>query len=361
MGNSGSSEGKESKDLPADTTEFFSKNGSTDEDMKKRIGDKNINGIMENGRSSVEIKRLSADKTEFCYKTGSTVEDMKKHLAVKFGRDVGDIDIVCLDGGRIHKDPTPLDEIPRPLQVMIGNPDRKAFTTTFINNSPDKDLITMSCGHSITPEDLFNHMKFTLIYKGEPDVRCDQKNCNAIWGIHDIFRYADMTEDEKIFFGESISLNLLYKTGSEISECPSCGNFCTRQEQELIPTRCLSCSNKNGTPFDFCWICKSQWVGNHECSITEIQESQNILNDGYENKATLTGYSSIEGVPSIRHCPECFFYIEHLEMCKTMTCQNCNTVFCFSCLQGINNKGKLLCGEYNENCEVAPVQKLFLN
>lgn len=82
--------------------------------------------------------------------TGSTVEDMKKHLAVKFGRDVGDIDIVCLDGGRIHKDPTPLDEIPRPLQVMIGNPDRKAFTATFINNSPDKDLITMSCGHSIS-------------------------------------------------------------------------------------------------------------------------------------------------------------------------------------------------------------------
>lgn len=82
--------------------------------------------------------------------TGSTVEDMKKHLAVKFGRDVGFIDIVCLEEGRIHKNPTPLNEIPRPLQVMIGNPDRKAFTTTTIKNSPDKHLITMSCGHSIS-------------------------------------------------------------------------------------------------------------------------------------------------------------------------------------------------------------------
>lgn len=194
-----------------------------------------------------------------------------------------------------------------------------------------------------------------------PDVRCYQENCNAIWGIHDIFRYADMTEDEKIFFGESISLNFLYKTGSEISECPSCGNFCTRQKQDVIPTRCLSCSKINGTPYDFCWNCKSQWVGNHKCSTAEMQESQNILNDGYENKATTNAYLTKEDVPSIRHCPKCFLFIEHLELCKTMTCQNCKTVFCFSCLRGINDKGRLLCGEYNGNCEVAPVQKLFLN
>lgn len=204
-------------------------------------------------------------------------------------------------------------------------------------------------------------MKYTLIYKGKPDVRCHEKNCNAIWGIHDIFRYADMTEDEKIFFGESISLNLLYNIGNEISECPSCGIFCKRQKQDVIPTRCLSCTNKNGTPYDFCWICKSPWVGNHKCSITEMQESQNILNDGYKNKATTIQFSEIKGAPSIRHCPECYCYIEHLKMCKTMTCKNCNHVFCFSCLKGIDEKGNLLCGGYNKNCTVAPVQKVFLN
>lgn len=193
-----------------------------------------------------------------------------------------------------------------------------------------------------------------------PDVRCHQKKCNAVWDIQDIFKYADMTEDEKIFFGESISLNLLYKTGSEISVCPSCDNFCQRQKQDVIPTRCLSCSSKNGTPYDFCWICKSPWIGNHKCSITEMQECQSILNDGYKNKATIE-YSNMEGVPSIRHCPECNFLIMHLKMCKTMTCGNCNTVFCFSCLQGVNNKGNLLCGEFNANCTVAPVQKLLLN
>lgn len=55
------------------------------------------------------------------------------------------------------------------------------------------------------------------------------------------------------------------------------------------------------------------------------------------------------------------FFIEHLKMCKTMTCQNCNTVFCFSCLQEIDEEGKLLCGGYNKNCKVAPVQNVFLN
>lgn len=82
--------------------------------------------------------------------TGSTVEDMKKHLAVKFDTEVGYIDIVCLEEGTIHTDSTPLVELPRPLQVMIGNPDRKAFTTTLIKNSRHKHLITMSCGHSIS-------------------------------------------------------------------------------------------------------------------------------------------------------------------------------------------------------------------
>lgn len=211
------------------------------------------------------------------------------------------------------------------------------------------------------PEDLFDHMKYTLILKGKPDVRCHQENCNAVWGIQDIFGYADMTENERIFFGESISLKFLHETGSEISECPLCGNFCTRQKQELIPTRCLSWTDKNGTPYDFCWICLSSWVENHKCSITEKQESQNILNDGYENKATTIQYSKIKGVPSIRHCPKCNFFIEHLKMCKTMTCQNCNTVFCFSCLQEIDEEGKLLCGGYNKNCKVAPVQNVFLN
>lgn len=70
--------------------------------------------------------------------TGLTVKDMKKHLAVKFGKyvDVDDIDIVCLEEGTIHKDSTHVVDIPRPLQVMVGNPGRKAY------------LITMSCGHS---------------------------------------------------------------------------------------------------------------------------------------------------------------------------------------------------------------------
>lgn len=99
---------------------------------------------------SLTLKQICNFMEKHFLQTGSTVIDMKKHLAVKFGTDVDDIDIVCLEEGTIHKDSTPMVEIPRPLQVMIGNPDRKAFTTTFIKNSPDKNLIKMSCGHSIS-------------------------------------------------------------------------------------------------------------------------------------------------------------------------------------------------------------------
>lgn len=78
---------------------------------------------------------------------------MKKYLAEKFDIDIDYIDIVCLEEGRIHKDSTHMVDIPRPLKVMVGNPDREAFTTvdTKINKkSSDKHKITMSCGHSIS-------------------------------------------------------------------------------------------------------------------------------------------------------------------------------------------------------------------
>lgn len=78
---------------------------------------------------------------------------MKKYLAEKFGINVDYIDIVCLEEGTIHKDSKHMVDIPRPLQVMVGNPKREAFTAvdTKINNiSPDKHKITMSCGHSIS-------------------------------------------------------------------------------------------------------------------------------------------------------------------------------------------------------------------
>lgn len=310
---------------------------------------------MGNSSSSdrIEIRRLSADETEMCDKTGSTVEDMKKHLAEKFGTTINYVDIVCLDNGIIYDDVRDMVDIQKPLQVMIGNPSRESF--------PDELQRTMSCGHSLKPLELFIHMKHTLLYKGNPNVRCQIKSCNAIWDMSEIFRKADMTEDEKIFFENSSSLNLIYQTGNEISECPSCGNFCQRQNQDVIPTRCLSCSKDKGTPYDFCWICKSPWINNHNCGGTDTQEDQKILNDAYENKLKQFDYANIKNVPSIRFCPKCNYFIEHWIKCKTMKCRNCSMVFCFVCLQGINDKGILRCGEYNEKCEVAPVQKVTSN
>lgn len=197
-------------------------------------------------------------------------------------------------------------------------------------------------------------MKHTLMSEVKPSVHCLTKNCGAEWSMQEIIKKADMTEDERIFFELKVSFNLIYHEESETSDCPSCGNFCQRQQNSL-PTRCTACTGKKGAPYDFCWSCKSPWILNHKCSNKELEAFQKILD---EAPLKTIDMSHIEGVPSKRMCPECRYLIEHREACKTMTCTKCKTVFCFACLK-IAINGVLQCGSYSQKCQVAPVQRVL--
>nr|XP_034334310.1 probable E3 ubiquitin-protein ligase RNF144A-A [Crassostrea gigas] len=277
----------------------------------------------------------------------------------RYGVHYSLIDMISIEDGSIYKDSTPLGEIPTPIQVMVGNPDRKVPMNCG-TNKPDmitgdttEPTVSMPCGHTITPDSLFGHMKKTLISENKPSVCCKTKNCGAEWEMQEIIEKADMTEDERIFFEYKVSFNLIYYEKSETSECPFCGKFCQRQQQHATQIKCTNCTRNKGKVVEFCWNCKSAWTMEHKCSDNEMVQLQKLLN---EAPLKTMSYSNIQNVPSTRMCPNCECFIEHKDFCKTMTCKKCNTVFCFACLK-VAVRGRLQCGAYSNKCEVAPVQK----
>lgn len=196
-------------------------------------------------------------------------------------------------------------------------------------------------------------MRRTLMSEFQPNVRCCIENCNTEWDMQEIAKKADLTEDEKMFFEFKIAFNFMYEEEKDTSTCPSCGFFCQRK-QNILPTRCVVCTKKTGKYFDFCWRCKLPWNGHTECN-SRKNEIQELLT----NAPVITmEYSKMKGVPSIRICPCCKNLIEHVIGCKTMTCTDCDAVFCFSCLT-VAIGGKLQCTVYNRECPIAPVQRVL--
>lgn len=85
----------------------------------------------------------------------------------KFGVNYSFIECVCLEEGIIYPDKRPIADIPKPIQVMVGNPDRKVLTNVaatepdMITEDVSEPRIKMSCGHAISK----NHKIFRNIAK----------------------------------------------------------------------------------------------------------------------------------------------------------------------------------------------------
>ncbi|XP_048769171.2 ranBP-type and C3HC4-type zinc finger-containing protein 1-like [Ostrea edulis] len=305
------------------------------------------------------FQQLSSKNEQVLNENPLTVEELKNNIAALLGIQYSDIDVVHLEDGIIFENDREIQGLSTPLQIMVGNPER-TIPPHMVTTEPDMIMeddeprLKMSCGHAITPYNLFGHMKYTLMSKVKPAIYCLTSGCDAQWNMQEIARKADMTEDEIIFYDRKISFNLINQDSNSISECPSCGQFCQRQD-DFLRIRCTVCSKKNGSAFDFCWDCKAPWIANHECSNKDLESIQRVLNDAPLKKIDM---SKIEDVPSKRMCPECRFLIEHIKACKTMQCTHCNTIFCFVCLEVAVNR-RLPCGNYDAKCTVAPVQNVF--
>ncbi|KAL0233706.1 hypothetical protein PCE1_002215 [Barthelona sp. PCE] len=83
------------------------------------------------------------------------------------------------------------------------------------------------------------------------------------------------------------------------------------------------------------------------------QDDVDDLNNRLQNAPRKTiDFNRIDGVPSVRVCPNCLTPVEHRSGCKSMKCPTCSRSFCFVCLSA-------RCG-HRGRCQVQDIQRVTL-
>ncbi|XP_078521633.1 uncharacterized protein LOC144790838 [Lissotriton helveticus] len=122
---------------------------------------------------------------------------------------------------------------------------------------------------------------------------------------------------------------------SPSTECPGCRSKLERRDQSSMRVFCTICKEKKGSNYEFCWQCLRPWKGESKSSVgcgnKECKDSNLVILQ--KCKVIDMPDSDLKGCPSIRACPTCGLLIEHIDMCKYMTCFRCGVEFCFACLK----------------------------
>merc|ERR1712087_1100578 len=104
---------------------------------------------------------------------------------------------------------------------------------------------------------------------------------------------------------------------------------------------------------ELCWCCGAEWTDGHFCGEAFKRDLCEIL-----KSAEVKRIGEVDGVPSIRSCPECCQLIFHMSACKHMQCTACKCRFCHVCL-GVRDKEKgWACGSYSSRCPIKEVQNM---
>ncbi|NXX79909.1 R144B ligase, partial [Urocolius indicus] len=111
------------------------------------------------------------------------------------------------------------------------------------------------------------------------------------------------------------------RTWCPAAECHTVCHIAPSKPGAPLPVECPTCHLK------FCSSCKEAWHPQHLC-----QENQPILVP--TEQGSLIG---TETEAPIKQCPVCRIYIERNEGCAQMMCKNCKHIFCWYCLQNLDN------------------------
>jgi len=191
------------------------------------------------------------------------------------------------------------------------------------------------------------------VKKGKYTFRCPDLQCNRIWDFF-LVRHVIGPNDEAISKIEpKVSENYISR-GRGYQQCPGCYTWCTPINTGDIRLRCPPCSHALDKPYDFCWACQREWIGE------DIRWCGNNGCDGKDPRLRILAAAerklidNIPGCPTIRACPKCGMLINHVDLCRSIICSNCNAKFCFICLCRWENNEHL-----QSTCCVAPVQEML--
>merc|ERR1719445_261291 len=102
-----------------------------------------------------------------------------------------------------------------------------------------------------------------------------------------------------------------------------------------------------------CWCCGAEWADGHFCDEAFKRDLCEILKAAEKKRI-----GEVNGVPSIRSCPECCQLIFHTDACKHMRCHSCKADFCFVCLGVRDKQTGWACGSYSSVCPVKEAQTM---
>ena len=183
------------------------------------------------------------------------------------------------------------------------------------------------CGTCVCASCMFN-VVLTNIGDGDPYVECPASDCTKALGKEEVLRLIDargyLTEVKEKY------IRLRVNAGEEEGKktCPNC-SFVQEKElpklglfkrwryrEEEIRVRCQSCDH------DWCFACHSPWHNDVDCK---------TFRKGEKQFRSWTKGQTVTGVANCQKCPICRVHIQRSTGCDCMTCNRCNTKFCYKC------------------------------
>ena len=180
----------------------------------------------------------------------------------------------------------------------------------------------------------------------------NDETCNQCWDYELVRTVACLTDEERQSVERKMS-KISHICSGDFQRCPSCKFVCFNEES-IKRAECGMCH------FQFCWSCLSEWnapynsdaCGNAICT----RQDPRLSHLAEKSEMEFMEYTGTETYKT-RLCPGCSFIINFDGVCKHMTCPSCGTSFCFVCLELYNTEdGIWPCGEYDEECNMAPHQ-----
>jgi len=248
-------------------------------------------------------------------------------------------------------------------QALLQN---KTIDVNCLDKYEDEDVprIKMNCGHAVSAPKLMQYIKSKLSAH-QVKIRCpcitnngvfDKDRCSEFWDFSYIFKKVALTNEQITLIEEKLNANYMFLTG--VINCKVCNTYLIRISKDNIRVICPICTKiKKKVTYEFCYHCLTEWNGN-TCANPEC-----LGKDPRIKIVNTCGFKTIgivQRVPKIRCCVTCGFPIEHSDACKHMTCEICNSEFCFVCLKPKRN-GQWQCGTSSAVCAVAPIQTTFEN
>ncbi len=177
------------------------------------------------------------------------------------------------------------------------------------------------CCKEFVCQECISAIVHTNINEGQTFISCPNVACNGAIGKTEILSHIVGTTKEKF---ERLRAEAEVEGSNTKRACPNCSYLTEHQlpkrfrryREEDVQITCQKCQ------FAWCFACHAPWHKDVSCK--EFKK-------GNMHFKKWTNERSTRGVANCQKCPLCRVYIQRSTGCDHMTCNRCDTHFCYKC------------------------------